>query len=132
MKEQSKILGGIVIVFGIICGFIMSSKFGVSISIQQYGIEEKRNMLLTIIIFVSVLFCSYVISVILFSQSEILENQEHIKHALYETDAHVNTLVKENKIKNSTECLNNGWKCPRCGRINEEYIGTCGCGYSKR
>ena len=22
----------------------------------------------------------------------------------------------------------NEWKCPKCGRINQNYVGTCGCG----
>lgn len=25
----------------------------------------------------------------------------------------------------------NEWKCPRCGRINRNYVGTCGCGKEK-
>lgn len=23
------------------------------------------------------------------------------------------------------------WKCPKCGKINQNYVGTCGCGESK-
>lgn len=26
---------------------------------------------------------------------------------------------------------NNGWKCNRCGRVNPNYTGTCGCGISR-
>ena len=25
----------------------------------------------------------------------------------------------------------NEWKCPKCGKINQNYVGTCGCGESK-
>ncbi len=25
----------------------------------------------------------------------------------------------------------NEWKCPACGRINQDYVGTCGCGQKK-
>lgn len=25
----------------------------------------------------------------------------------------------------------NEWKCPKCGRINQNYVGTCGCGEVK-
>lgn len=25
----------------------------------------------------------------------------------------------------------NEWKCPKCGRINQNYVGTCGCGTRK-
>lgn len=23
------------------------------------------------------------------------------------------------------------WICPKCGKINKKYVGSCGCGYSK-
>ena len=26
---------------------------------------------------------------------------------------------------------NNEWKCPSCGKINQNYVGTCGCGEKK-
>lgn len=26
---------------------------------------------------------------------------------------------------------NNAWKCPKCGRMNPSYTGTCACGYYK-
>ena len=25
----------------------------------------------------------------------------------------------------------NEWRCPRCGRVNQKYVGTCGCGQEK-
>ena len=25
----------------------------------------------------------------------------------------------------------NEWKCPNCGKINQNYVGTCGCGERK-
>ena len=25
----------------------------------------------------------------------------------------------------------NEWKCPKCGKINQNYVGTCGCGEGK-
>lgn len=29
------------------------------------------------------------------------------------------------------EAGENEWKCPKCGRINQNYVGTCGCGCTK-
>ena len=26
----------------------------------------------------------------------------------------------------------NGWKCPRCGRVNPSHTGSCGCGTTRR
>lgn len=37
-----------------------------------------------------------------------------------------------NEIKKSVkEKTNNNWKCKNCGRINYNYVGTCGCGVTK-
>ncbi|MBQ3417552.1 MAG: hypothetical protein IJH32_06940 [Ruminococcus sp.] len=33
--------------------------------------------------------------------------------------------------KPEREAGENEWKCPDCGKINQNYVGTCGCGYSK-
>lgn len=29
------------------------------------------------------------------------------------------------------QAANSQWKCPNCGRINQDYVGTCGCGQVK-
>lgn len=34
-----------------------------------------------------------------------------------------------NKSKNIAS--SNEWKCPNCGRVNQNYVGTCGCGEVK-
>lgn len=44
--------------------------------------------------------------------------------------------MKKKKIKYYDDKRNrqpqdNEWVCPSCGRINSNYVGTCGCGYSK-
>ena len=33
------------------------------------------------------------------------------------------------KFKQPSE---NEWKCPKCGKINQNYVGTCGCGEVKK
>lgn len=30
-----------------------------------------------------------------------------------------------------TEAKGNEWKCPNCGNVNSNYVGTCGCGTLK-
>ena len=30
-----------------------------------------------------------------------------------------------------THVSENEWKCPNCGKVNQNYIGTCGCGQQK-
>lgn len=36
------------------------------------------------------------------------------------------------KIERTSEPVEKGdWICPKCGRVNKKYVGSCGCGYSK-
>ncbi len=35
------------------------------------------------------------------------------------------------ELKLQTEVGYNEWKCPNCGRVNQNYVGTCGCGTKK-
>ena len=40
------------------------------------------------------------------------------------------SLMPENREQKSD--LNTGcWTCPKCGKVNASYVGTCGCGVSK-
>lgn len=39
--------------------------------------------------------------------------------------------VSGNINNNSATPSSNEWKCPNCGRINQNYTGTCGCGQQK-
>ncbi len=38
---------------------------------------------------------------------------------------------RDSSDERSLSALSSGWKCPRCGRVNANYVGTCGCGYEK-
>lgn len=36
------------------------------------------------------------------------------------------------KIERTSGPVEKGdWICPKCGRVNKKYVGSCGCGYSK-
>lgn len=37
------------------------------------------------------------------------------------------TLLRKSSVTQST----NSWICPKCGKINQNYVGTCGCGETK-
>ena len=45
-------------------------------------------------------------------------------------------VAYKSKNKNQPQNINtpagsNEWTCPKCGRINQNYVGTCGCGEVK-
>lgn len=35
------------------------------------------------------------------------------------------------KAKMPITSASNEWRCPKCGRVNQNYVGTCGCGQFK-
>ncbi len=42
------------------------------------------------------------------------------------------SIYSGNYIPNDTnKPSENEWKCPKCGKINQNYVGTCGCGEIK-
>lgn len=43
-------------------------------------------------------------------------------------------ILKNNKISESSKANitpSNNWQCPACKKVNENYVGTCGCGETK-
>lgn len=51
------------------------------------------------------------------------------KSALKEFEITIHTTKSENDRFRKVE--NDEWRCPNCGRINQHYVGTCGCGEMK-
>ena len=44
---------------------------------------------------------------------------------------YIQTAVNSIQSKLEKEPTENEWKCPKCGKINQNYVGTCGCGEIK-
>ena len=46
----------------------------------------------------------------------------------------VNIPAENNAVEESSSDTSvgvNEWKCPNCGKVNQNYVGTCGCGTLK-
>lgn len=41
------------------------------------------------------------------------------------------TIIYNNVEKVDKKPSGDEWKCPRCGKINANYVGSCGCGQTK-
>ncbi|WP_124066289.1 hypothetical protein [Clostridium sp. E02] len=121
MKEILKTISLIELVGGAIASFFFAKFFGVSILFTG---ETERNWLLTILIFVFALFCTFVNFVILMAIYEILDNQGRIYEKLNQT------TIKLDKQEDNEPSLNK-WKCSTCGKYNYNYVGTCSCGNTR-
>ena len=54
--------------------------------------------------------------------------EQQTTHVSYNTTL-FQTETKESKEE--AEPKNNEWKCPKCGKIHQNYVGSCGCGEKK-
>lgn len=122
MESICKLFGRVFIILGLISSFMIAKNFGVSMSNQFIGLE--RDWGLTILLFVSCAFCSTILGVILLGLAEVLQNQRIIAGRINEVENNLNTVKKETVTKLSA----GSWRCKRCNKINEKYIGTCSCG----
>lgn len=131
MKDVCNILGTIVLVLGIIGSIALAWNNGVTVTYNSYyGVEEKRSILFTIVWFVTGILSTAIGTVILVALGEILEYQESISRRISEVESKISSV--ERKDKESDDIAYNGsWKCSQCGRVNANYIGTCGCGQTK-
>lgn len=124
MKQICKYLGYFTAVLGVIGSFALAKAFGVEVSLSAYSAGIERDWLLTVVYFVSGLFCTAILSSILLGIYQILEHLEkiHTKEALLEK-----TIMNSHSESQTKDY----WTCPRCGRKNPPYTGTCGCGHEK-
>lgn len=61
---------------------------------------------------------------------KILDYLEDLKDANSQMSETIkNDIV--NDIKAKKEPTKDEWKCPKCGKINANYVGSCGCGTKK-
>ncbi len=119
-KEFARILDYIELASGIIASFFLAYNLGKTVKVMTYLTDisyEIRDWQLTILIFLAVIFSILVLYILLYSQYEIINNQENIYKAI--------------SVSNKLDADENEWLCPKCGKKNLNYIGTCGCGYAK-
>lgn len=73
--------------------------------------------------------------------ASVLEKLENIERSICGESSNINTTKPLNDYiqtavngihsKLEKEPTENEWKCPKCGNINQNYVGTCGCGEEK-
>lgn len=138
MKTLLKVLSYINLVLGLIGSFILANKFGKSVSLYSYYSSKviyERNWALTLGIFGAGILSTLVLFSILYALSEILDAQERLYSATYKMSApstSMNSNTESAPIHAATPALSaSEWVCPKCGKHNSSYVGTCGCGERK-
>ena len=138
MKTLLKVLAYINLVLGLIGSFVLANRFGKSIAYSYYYSSKviyERNWPLTLGIFGAGLLGTLVLFSILYALSEILDAQERPYSAAYKMSApsdSTNSSVEPASthpvasVSSAPE-----WVCPKCGKHNSSYVGTCGCGERK-
>ena len=127
MKSQTfKTITGVIGILGVIgsilSGFIFKTiKFG-----SGFNVFKKFNIQLCI----GGLISTLIICLVFYGISCILLYLEDIKGKLDKKE----TIPTKNIISSKPTPVKedeNTWECPSCGKINQNYVGTCGCGTIK-
>ncbi len=131
MKSQCKIIAIVELILGVIGSFILAK--GTGFNVYSGG----RNWTTTIFTFLIGVVVSYVFFVVLYSISEIIDNQEYIMKQLEKEDVQASPASASKPASNSSVSLmsgaksaepDEGWICPKCGTMNPVSSTACKCG----
>ena len=79
-----------------------------------------------LIIIVGGLLVAWLSNLILYAYGELVDKTSLIESYL-NTNKVKSSISNQNKVAGSNE-----WKCSKCGAVNQNYVGTCGCGQTKQ
>ena len=71
---------------------------------------------------IALLICAGLQAVIFLGIAEAVANGEETNQILMEMRE---ALIQDSRIPEG------GWVCPKCGKVNQAYTGTCSCGTAK-
>lgn len=138
MGENCKTLAVIYAILGVIASFFMAFVYGrrvVGTSTYSSQIYYKSSWLLTIVIFVAVIFFVSMVSVALYTIGDIYDKVCALSYngnSLTMSKDATKGLEQLGKEAEEKQVLGKGgWKCPDCGRIHRSYETSCVCGRSK-
>ncbi len=155
-SKSLRVIAAIIGIFGVIFGIILGATAEINISEEWYSTKYVFNtglMFETWIVFdLIVLFfnwCAAILSKLENIEKNIcgdnVESSESKNKSIFssatekmKTMANINSnsgvgVTGISSMTNSEplHISNNEWKCPNCGKVNQSYTGTCGCGEEK-
>lgn len=122
----------VVLFFGLLGSFFVAKAYG----IDMWSYRPERDWALTMGIFGGGMATICIVSSVLLGIARLIENQESINLTL----KNISEEIKEKRperdgphifTQSQRSISANQWKCSKCGRVNEDYVGTCACGNTK-
>lgn len=141
-SKRIKIMAHIMLIINAITTLVFAIVFGREDLRPDYDFHFGYFLLILII----GLLVGYVIPLLVYGFGQLIDNtdvnqltnndirkEEKIKTSNSGFDNLLSSTQNENKSdepKNESSSVNE-WKCPKCRAVNQNYIGTCGCGEIK-
>lgn len=120
-SKQFKTIAGLLVLVGAIFGIVL----GFACQIPTYSVwyDSHKEYAFNVGLMLETWIFFDLLALFFGWLASVLEKLENIERSVCE----VNNIHEKLEMK-PTE---NEWQCPKCGRINQNYVGTCGCGEVK-
>lgn len=138
IETFGEILLVLIVLYGIISA-IVASVSDMHATNSGFPVGTFLLRLLTGALWAFIEYCAYhVIALLVGSLASIVEHTRisarlleyrELKDNVTTDPAEINKI--ETALTNNRKPGKDEWKCPNCGKINANYVGTCGCGTSK-
>ena len=134
MKSKTlNIVAALLIFVGIIFGIVLGFACKVDVS-DDWWIE---NLKFNVGLMIETWMFFDLLALFFGWLGSVLEKLENIERTICDENHNgmninaIHTAINNFQSKMKKEPSENEWKCPKCGSINQNYVGTCGCGEVK-
>lgn len=138
-SKQFKTIAGLLVLVGAIFGIVL----GFACQIPTYSVwyDSHKEYAFNVGLMFETWMVFDLLALFFGWLASVLEKLENIEHSICGENSTINTTKPLNDYiqtavnsihsKLEKEPTENEWKCPKCGSVNQNYVGTCGCGQVK-